>query len=471
MAIGSRHTIPTKVARRYFTFTVVLTFAILFLAYVSTTLINLINWESSLGRGPRELVYYKYILDDIEPERRLDFLKRLENSATEKWMDFTITSKPVGPVFDLSRPTSPPPFSLFPTPPHREYTFELKGHPPQFINIKSTRNIPALFKQRFIINFTILTIAVILGVLATLAYVFRTIRAKMKIADTVIHSLQQGDLKARIPIDSGDEFRATWLRFNTMAGEIENLVINLKTVEQTRKHLLSELAHDLRTPIASLKISIETLQSNFERIAPEKRMDMLAGTMREIDYFSSLVEDLLFLGQVTEPKYRTTISEVNLNDLLQDEADAAEERHAHAFYELELPLKDCVIYGDQKLLHRLFRNALDNAFAFTTKKVNIRVSCDDEFFAVDIADDGPGFSDEQITNYGQKRFTRSKSGQGSHPQRISVGLGSVIIRSIVEIYRGDLTVSNNVVDGKIKGARLYLRLPQTLAFKSTSPLA
>ena len=109
---------------------------------------------------------------------------------------------------------------------------------------------------------------------------------------------EKGNLKARFPIVRMDEIGQTMLRFNHMADEIEHLVERMKTVEASRASLLQELAHDLRTPVASLKNLIETVATKDASMQPALRVELMELALSECEYFERLVEDLLVIAQV-----------------------------------------------------------------------------------------------------------------------------------------------------------------------------
>lgn len=307
-----------------------------------------------------------------------------------------------------------------------------------------------------------LLVSLFLGVGVTISIIYYSVKKNVTVIDDVILELKNGNLKARLPIQRKDEFGQAMQRFNYMADEIEKLVNGLKTVEQARTKLLQELAHDLRTPIASLKNLIETLDSAKNKLDPHVQKELMSLSLKEIDYFERLVEDLLFLAQVREPAYQAQQNKVATTDILTEECDDCLLRYEHQGKQIKLEhnldTNSSTIHGDSYLIRRLIRNVLENAFSFAQNKIKVTVATDTTKLTIKIEDDGPGFSKEGLESFGQRRVTRKLD---SKPDgRLSVGLGSVVMKAIAEVHRGKVIAQNHKDRAdKILGAVVTIELP------------
>lgn len=350
----------------------------------------------------------------------------------------------------------------FPAPPGGGIV-RLEGTPAQYLLVKFNPKLGPPGPNMFFFTLLGVTASAVIAVFATLVALFSSLRRKARLADGVISELQNGNLKARFPITSVDEIGQAMQRFNRMADEIEHLVENTRRVERARNTLVQELAHDLRTPIASLKNLLETLTSRQDSLTPALRDEFSALAMKEVDYFARLIEDLLFLAQVSEPRYRKSLIQVDLLEVLRDEIETISAKHADCDVDLVAETKGLEphVLADEHLLRRLVRNALENAFSFARKKIEIAVQFDGGQIRVAMNDDGPGFSDEALLSFGERRITRAVNDE-SAGGRVSVGLGSVIMRSVAESLRGTITALNiEASPGSITGARLVITLPST----------
>jgi len=307
-----------------------------------------------------------------------------------------------------------------------------------------------------------LFISVLLASALSFFIIFSSMRTKAKMVDQVIDELQRGNLKARIPIGKLDETGQALTRFNRMADEIEMLVERLRSSQQSRMTLLQDLAHDLRTPIASLQSLLETLAHKGSSLKPEIHTELTDLSLREIDYFARLVEDLLFVARAGEPRYQATQEPVDVADLLDEEISAVSAIYPQLKIARDLKGQGNLSIGDTHLLRRLFRNGLDNAFSFARNTVFVSLrevqQIEDQCLEIRIQDDGPGVSEDIQKNFGIRKSSRVMSSTDN--LRLSVGLGSVIMKTIAELHRGDVAIQNiRDSGGGTFGSELIIRLP------------
>jgi signal transduction histidine kinase len=329
----------------------------------------------------------------------------------------------------------PPPFSLM----------RLSFQPPRYLLIKYRPPTVGLGPRFFPLSFFVMILMVLVGIAVALAMIFRSLREHVVAADHVISELQKGNLKARFPVERHDEIGNAKMRFNAMACEIERLVERLRSAESSRNNLLQELAHDLRTPVASLQSILESVFSSAEMEPDVAELAELA--KKEVDYLGHLVEDLLLLAQLSEPSYQPNRQAVDFLALLEEESDSIALRKDNIHLEKRILAEEALLKGDEHLFRRLVRNALENAFSYARSRVSVEASLDPggQLLRVTIRDDGPGFDADSLAKFGERRGQRMiKKSQGG---RLSLGLGSVIMKSVIVLHRGELKASNNPTGG------------------------
>ena len=306
----------------------------------------------------------------------------------------------------------------------------------------------------FFLTFGISILMVVFGIIFSLFVIFKSLQEHVKMADWVLSELKNGNLKARFPIQKNDEIGRGMQRFNSMADEIELLVEKLRRTEQSRKQLVQELAHDIRTPVAALKGTLEIIFEN--KVLEKGKFEELSSlAMKETEYIERLVQNLLLLAQVSEPNYRTIQRSVDIVSLIEEEAGALSTR----FPETKLIRQfneqaEIFVAGDIHLLRRLMRNALENAFSFAATEVTIKISTEAGTVKVFVSDNGPGFSQEALENFGERRSQRRF--EGGKDGRLSMGLGSVIMKTVTIEHRGKIVANNKMGES---GAILMIELP------------
>ena len=287
----------------------------------------------------------------------------------------------------------------------------------------------------FAVNFVALVLSILVASTLSTLSLFYSLRGKAGLADHVLTAIKSGNLKARFPITRTDEVGQVMVKFNAMADEIEALVQRLHATELSRTRLLQELAHDLRTPIASLRAVLETLVQRDDRLTAPDRAQLLSLSLTETRYFEHLVEDLLFLAQVTDPQYQGERDRVDVGHLIANEVDGLRLRPAN-----DRPIRitfaptPMIVAGDARALQRLVRNALENAHSFARTEVHVSINGR----RLVVEDDGPGVSPEVARTFGEKRASRVFS--PTDAGRVSVGLGAVIMKAVATAHGGDVAI-------------------------------
>ncbi|UXR66276.1 ATP-binding protein [Bdellovibrio bacteriovorus] len=298
----------------------------------------------------------------------------------------------------------------------------------------------------------------VIALILAMASLFFYMRKKSVEARSVLRRLEEGDLKARFEIHRLDEFGELMLDFNRMAEEIEKLVSRIHATERTRKQLLQEMGHDLRTPLTSLKTSFETLQIHYNRISESERNELFNVLVREIDYFKDLIEQLMTIASLDEPHFKASTEKIQVQDILSQEVHYRQSNQNHLRWSFNSSAPDsAVVLGDSHLILRLIRNGLDNAARYAQAQVEINIRQKENDLIIEINDDGSGADAESLKSFGQRReFRGRKITKDGH---FSLGLGSVIMKAIAELHNGSVALENIQAAEKTKGARLTIRLP------------
>lgn len=311
---------------------------------------------------------------------------------------------------------------------------------------------------------------VLFGILVICLLVLFYLRQKGKIAESVFAAIQKGDLQKRFPVSKFDSLTRVMNHFNFMADELVRVIESTKTTEQARLRLLQELSHDLRTPIAAIRGLIENLHDYSGRLTPSESNKLLLTAKGEAAYLQNLLDDLFFLAEMNEPKYRTKTEELLVAKILASEMQVfnglAHKKNNPVKFKLNVLTDESQLWvlGDSSLIRRGFRNVFDNCLRYAQSEVMATVSINQtpagDKILVAISDDGPGFSAEMLNSLQMNNHHHS-TGQSKK------SLGLQISRHIFRLHGGTISISNRLnQEGKILGAEYILTLDKT----TTSPM-
>jgi signal transduction histidine kinase len=304
------------------------------------------------------------------------------------------------------------------------------------------------------------------SIFSVLLGIYIYLKSKSKEATFIMKELEAGNLGTRFKISKLDEFGKLMLDFNKMADTIQNLIARIETTEKARKKLLQELGHDLRTPLTSLRAAIETLLEYDSQMSAEQRKQFFKVIDSDTQYFVKMVEDLFFIAEVAEPKYKKTTEKINIDNLLKSEIEIIKAQSKDKAIEVEFidSTEGHYTLGDQVLLRRVFRNAIQNSYRFANSKIRVEVAPSNSFYAIIVQDNGPGFSESALKHFGKQRDRRILNTDNKSVMNVSLGLGSVIINTVVQVHGGYCQIQNTEKQpNKLGGAEVTMFLPQAAA--------
>jgi PAS domain S-box-containing protein len=226
--------------------------------------------------------------------------------------------------------------------------------------------------------------------------------------------------------------------------QLEKQTLDL-TLERERSHLLkkfiSDVSHDLRTPLAVIRLNLDLLQRTNDPQKQQKRIEALVG---QEQHLSRLLTDMMAMLSLDDGEQAYTLAPVDLNELAQDEVDALQTKARRKKQTLTLnraaaPLLVQVDAEEMpKALSRLVINALNYTPEGGTITLNVRQ--DDDAALLEIRDTGIGISSDDLPQIFQRFYradaARSLDSGGS-------GLGLPIARRIVEIHKGRIEVESS----------------------------
>lgn len=274
-------------------------------------------------------------------------------------------------------------------------------------------------------------------------------------------AIAAGDLTKRVP-ESPPETEMGHLAaaLNAMLAQIEGAFRLREASEDRMRQFIADASHELRTPLTTIRGFAELYRQGAAR-QPEETGALLRRIENEAARMGLLVEDLLMLARLDQER-PLALADLDLRVIASDAVAAARAVAPDRTVELEIERDEPVeVNGDESRLRQVVGNLMTNALAHTPADtpVSLRLRRDGTDALIEVADHGPGLTDEQAARVFERFYrvdkarTRSQAG-GSHS---GSGLGLAIVAALVAVHNG--TVSVFVTPGG--GATFQVRLPLT----------
>jgi two-component system sensor histidine kinase BaeS len=281
-------------------------------------------------------------------------------------------------------------------------------------------------------------IAVVIALVVTLLLSSRILKPIRELTGAA-RKMQNGDLSARVKVDSMDEVGELAQTFNGMAA-------NLAKQEQLRKNMVSDVAHELRTPLSNIRGYLEAAQDGI--VEPDK--DFIDNLFDEAMLLNRLIDDLQELAQAESGHLHLELTSVNLGQEVQSTVDTllpiSQKLGLELTCEIQADLPD--VAADPQRIGQVLRNLINNALDFTPtgSRITIQVGVNGDFVRVAVKDTGPGIASEHLPFLYERFYradpSRSRSTGGA-------GLGLAIVKQLVQAQGGQVGVESNPGKGSI----------------------
>ena len=232
------------------------------------------------------------------------------------------------------------------------------------------------------------------------------------------------DPSHRIDAHGSDELGRLARSFNATLDSLERSV-------EAQRQLVADASHELRTPIASLRANIQTLE-HAERLPASERESLRADIVAELDELTALVADIVELARGA--KRGQLVDEVRVDEIASSVAERARTR-SKGGVAIQVSTEPTVVRGDPERIQRAISNLVDNALKWSPERGRIEIRLSGGWLTV--RDHGPGFNPADLSRVFDRfyRATGARSLPGS-------GLGLAIVRQTAEAHGGEAHASN-----------------------------
>ena len=294
------------------------------------------------------------------------------------------------------------------------------------------------------------SIVLVIAALVAARRLARGILSPIEEAGRTAERIERGDLLARVPVTSRDEFGVWADRFNRMTDTLAESIRRLEAAQHQNRRFVADVSHELRTPVTALVAEASIVREHLAELPPESRRaaELL---VNDVGRLRDLVEELMELSRFDADAEEVSLERVDLARLIESVRAARSPRATFM-----TPDRKVVIDADPRRLERILGNFLDNAREHAGD-ADVRIELDgkrDDEVVIAVSDRGPGVPEDRLEMIFD-RFTKvdpSRSGGSS-------GLGLAIAAEHAALMGGYLQAMNR--EGG--GLRLELILPKDVA--------
>lgn len=281
---------------------------------------------------------------------------------------------------------------------------------------------------------------------AVAVYVGKLIIRPVQNISNAFEELSKGNFRVKVSENEQImEIREMAQRFNAMTYDLSH-------IETLRSDFVANVSHEFKTPIAAIEGYATLLQNH--NLSPEKHDHYVEKILENSRRLTNLSGNILMLSKLENQEIVLGKTEYRLDEQIRKCILTLENKWSKKNIEFDLELPRQIYYGSESLLERVWSNILDNSIKHspTGGVVHINIKETDAYLTVTIADHGNGMTDEVQKHIFEKFY----QGDSSHKAEGN-GLGLALVKRIVELCKGTITVESSPG----KGAVFSVSLPKT----------
>jgi signal transduction histidine kinase len=278
-------------------------------------------------------------------------------------------------------------------------------------------------------------LALVALAVALAAYpIIRRLTLRLEALQRGVERWGSGDLSARVPVQGRDEVAFLATRFNSAAERIQTLVETQKALLNAHKNLLANASHELRSPLARIRMGLELMAPTLDTGAAQR-----AEISRSITELDQLIDEILLASRLDSGQ--TDNEPMEVLDLTGLAAEECSRVNAELIAEAQAPA--VLLRGSPRLLRRLLRNLLENARRYSSGDITLALSAGGTAAAplaiIRVSDRGPGVPAAQR----ERIFEPFYRLPGASEREGGVGLGLALVKSIAERHGGTVRCEDN----------------------------
>ena len=311
----------------------------------------------------------------------------------------------------------------------------------------SQGRVHVMAKDLFISAFVILiSVALVVGL-----WVYRSIAVPLVKLKKATQNIKEGNLDFVLDVEGKDEFSELCQDFEEMRRRLKESTEEKSLIEKENRELISNISHDLKTPITAVKGYVEGIMDGVAD-TPEK-MDRYVRTIyNKTNEMDHLINELTFYSKIDTNRIPYTFNKLNVEDYFEDCSEEVglelETRGIELVYANYVE-KDVMVIADGEQIRRVIHNIISNAIKYMDKPkgiIQIRIKDVGDFIQIEIEDNGKGIGPKDLP-YIFDRFYRTDVSRTS--SKGGSGIGLSIVKKILEDHGGKVWATSRLGIGTI----------------------
>lgn len=297
---------------------------------------------------------------------------------------------------------------------------------------------------------TVLVILVFTSISVGL-WIYRSIAAPLVKLRRATQNIKEGNLDFTLEVEGTDEFSELCRDFEEMRRRLKDSAEEKLVLDKENKELISNISHDLKTPITAVKGYVEGIMDGVAD-TPEKMDRYVRIIYNKTNEMDHLINELTFYSKIDTNRIPYVFSKLNVEDYFADCAEEVglelETRGIQLYYANYVD-KDVLVIADGEQIRRVIYNIVSNAIKYMDKEkgvIQIRVKDVGDFIQVEIEDNGKGIAAKDLPNIFD-RFYRTDVSRNS--SKGGSGIGLSIVRKIMEDHGGKVWATSREGIGTI----------------------
>ena len=309
---------------------------------------------------------------------------------------------------------------------------------PEYVNLSDDISRNSLLAVSFLLGFTL---CIILITSAKMVFPLKKLAFSLQ-------QLADGDLQEKVDVEGNYEVE-------TIVDSINHMLTDMRNTEQRRQEFVSNVSHELKTPLTSMKVLAESLIGQ-SGIPEELYQEFLQDINTEIDRENEIITDLLNIVRLDRKEGEMNIAQVSINELLEIVMrrlrPIARKRSVEMVFE---SFRNVLAEVDEVKMSLVFTNLIENAIKYNKEggRVKVSLNADHRYFYVKVEDTGIGIP-EEARKYIFDRFYRVDKARSRESG--GTGLGLAITKSAVMMHKGNIKVSGKEGEGSVFVVRIPL---------------